>query len=290
MNLAELYKNKNHLFSFEIFPPKQSVSFDAVSNVVDKLCELKPDFISVTYGAGGSVKDNRTVELCEMVKKHKKTEPVAHLTCVGAKKKEVDFLLAELKTLGINNILALRGDKNQNVTEDGDFKYASDLIEYIKNGYGDDFNVLAACYPAGHAESPTQKEDIKNLKHKVEAGASQLITQMFFENEEFYRFRDLIDVAGIDVPVEAGIMPVTNSRQIEKIISLSGATLPSRLTKLISRYGHNDQAMFDAGIAYSIEQIVELLSADINGIHLYTMNNPKVAIKINDAIKGLLTL
>ncbi len=290
MKIGDLYNKKKHLFSFEIFPPKQSTGFSAVSKVVDELCDIAPDFISVTYGAGGSVKNNHTVEICDLVKKKNKTEPVAHLTCNGATKAEIDCLLGQLKECGVTNILALRGDKNPTVTSDGDFCYASELIEYIKSKYGDSFNVLAACYPAGHSDSPTQKEDIKFLKRKVEAGASQLITQMFFDNEEFYRFRDLIDVAGIETPIEAGIMPITNSRQIEKIIALSGATIPSRLAKLISRYGQNDKAMFDAGIAYAIEQIVELLSADINGIHLYTMNNPLVATKINNAISGLLQL
>lgn len=290
MKLGDLYKNKKHLFSFEIFPPKQSTGFSAVRKVVDELCNISPDFISVTYGAGGSVKNNHTVEICDMVKRNGHTEPVAHLTCVGATKSEIDCLLSQLREHGVTNILALRGDKNPAISSDGDFRYASQLIEYIKEKHGDTFNVLAACYPAGHSDSPTQKEDIKNLCKKVQAGASQLITQMFFDNEEFYRFRDLIDVAGIEVPVEAGIMPITNSRQIEKVIALSGATIPSRLAKLIARYGQNDEAMFEAGIAYAIEQIVELLSSDINGIHLYTMNNPAVATRIYQAIKGLLKL
>ena len=288
MNIIEKYKEKNHLFSFEVFPPKQATAFENISEVVDRLAGLEPDFVSVTYGAGGSVKDNRTVELCKILKHNGKSEPVAHLTCVGATKGQIDQLIESLQAIGVSNVLALRGDKNPNVLTDGDFKYASDLVEYIKAKT--DFNIFGACYPAGHSESRNQKEDILNLKHKVDCGVSGLITQMFFDNEEFYRFRDLIDVAGINVPIEAGIMPITNSRQIERIISLSGATMPARLSKLIARYGSNDDAMFDAGIAYAIEQIVELLSADINGIHLYTMNNPLVAERISASIKGLLEL
>ena len=153
---------------------------------------------------------------------------------------------------------------------------------------GDKFNIMAACYPAGHNESVSQKQDIINLKRKVDAGACRLITQMFFDNEEFYRFRDLADVAGIDVPIEAGIMPITNTRQIEKVISLSGASMPARLTRLIAKYGKNDNAMFDAGISFAIQQIIELLSNDISGIHLYTMNNPEVAKSIYRMVKGLL--
>lgn len=280
--------DRKHLFSFEIFPPKQTTSFDNIKSVTDELSKLEPDFISVTYGAGGSIKDNRTVEVCRLIADGKMTTPVAHLTCVGASKEQIDTILQNLQNIGVKDILALRGDKNPNIAIEGDFKHASDLISYIKSQKGDTFNVLGACYPQGHSESLNQKDDILNLKRKVEAGASGLITQMFFDNEEFYRFRDLTEVAGIDCPIEAGIMPITNTRQIEKIISLSGASMPSRLTKLIARYGDSDKAMFDAGIAFAIEQIVELLSSNINGIHLYTMNNPEVAKRIFNSIKGLL--
>ena len=269
-------------------PPKQSTSFDNIKKVTDNLLELKPDFISVTYGAGGTVKDNRTVEVCRLIAESGKSKPVAHLTCIGSTKSQIDEILCSLDSIGVKDILALRGDRNPNVTSKGDFEHASDLIYYIKSKMGDKFNILAACYPAGHSESVSQKADIINLKKKIDAGANELITQMFFDNEEFYRFRDLVEVAGIDVPIEAGIMPITNTRQIEKIISLSGASMPARLTRLISKYGMNDNAMFDAGISFAISQIVELLSSDICGIHLYTMNNPQVALKISNAIKGLL--
>lgn len=287
MNIRDMYKTKKHLFSFEIFPPKVATAFEKVSGVVDELTILRPDFISVTYGAGGSVKDNRTVELCKIVKNSNQSEPMAHLTCVGSSREEISDLLDQLEAIGVTNVLALRGDKNPNVTKEGDFRYASELTEYIKT-VKPHFNVMGACYPAGHCESASQKEDIINLKRKVDAGASGLITQMFFDNEEFYRFRDLAQVAGIEVPIEVGIMPITNSRQIERVISLSSATMPARLSKLLSRYGQNDKAMFDAGVAYATEQIIELLSADVDGVHLYTMNNPLVAKKISDGISGLI--
>lgn len=279
--------NFKRIFSFEIFPPRQTTSFCGVSAVIDALCDMSPDFISVTFGAGGSAKDNRTAELCSMIKQNGKSEPVAHLTCIGSTKSDVDALLDRLEEIGVHRILALRGDRNPNVKADGDFAHASDLISYIKAKRGNKFDILAACYPAGHSESATQKDDIINLKRKVDAGVSGLITQMFFDNEEFYRFRDLAEVAGIDVPIEAGIMPITNSRQIERTISLSGATMPARLTKLISRYGHDDAAMFDAGTAYAVSQIAELLSADTDGIHLYTMNSARVADRINKSVRGL---
>lgn len=283
-----IVNNRKHYFSFEIFPPKQSTSFDNIKKVTDSLLDLSPDFISVTYGAGGTAKDNRTVEVCRLIAESGKSTPVAHLTCIGAKKSEIDEILDKLTEIGVSDILALRGDRNPNVTHKGEFEYASDLIYYIKSKMGDKFNIMAACYPAGHNESVSQKQDIINLKRKVDAGACRLITQMFFDNEEFYRFRDLADVAGIDVPIEAGIMPITNTRQIEKVISLSGASMPARLTRLIAKYGKNDNAMFDAGISFAIQQIIELLSNDISGIHLYTMNNPEVAKSIYRMVKGLL--
>lgn len=280
-------ESKKHNFSFEIFPPKQSTSFDNIKKVTDELLELKPDFISVTYGAGGTAKDNRTVEVCRLIAESGKSRPVAHLTCIGATKVQIDEILFNLEKIGVSDILALRGDRNPNVTGNGEFEHASDLIYYIKSK-SSKFNILAACYPAGHNESPSQKEDIMNLKKKIDAGASGLVTQMFFDNEEFYRFRDLADVAGIEVPITAGIMPITNTRQIEKVISLSGASMPARLTRMIAKYGNSDSAMFEAGSSFAVEQIVELLANDIFGIHLYTMNNPKVAKEIYSRVKGLL--
>lgn len=279
---------RKHTFSFEVFPPKQSTSFENIKRVTDSLIKLNPDFISVTYGAGGTAKDNRTVEVCKLIANSGKSKPVAHLTCIGSTKGEIDEILAALIAIGVKDILALRGDRNPNVTQKGDFEHAVDLIYYIKSKMGDKFNILAACYPAGHNESANQKEDILNLKKKVDAGVSALITQMFFDNEEFYRFRDIAEIAGINIPIEAGIMPITNTRQIEKVISLSGASMPTRLTKLIAKYGNNDNAMFDAGTSFATSQIVELLSSDISGIHLYTMNNPSVAENIYGQVKGLL--
>lgn len=279
---------RKHSFSFEIFPPKNSTSFEKIQMVTDELLTLSPDFISVTYGAGGSAKDNRTVEVCRLISQRGKSKPVAHLTCIGATKEQIDEVLNRLIEIGVSDILALRGDKNPTINSVGDFAHASDLIEYIRAKQGDKFNILAACYPAGHNESANQKQDIINLKKKVDCGVNALVTQMFFDNEEFYRFRDLAEVAGINVPIEAGIMPITNTRQIEKVISLSGASMPSRLTRLIAKYGHNDNAMFAAGTSFAVEQIAELLANDVYGIHLYTMNSVDVAKEIYSRVKGLL--
>lgn len=284
----KLFETKKCVYSFEIFPPKQNTSFEAVTKVIKELEVLAPDFISVTYGAGGSVRDNRTVELCKLIKQTTNMEPVAHLTCMGASKQEIESLLSQLMQIGVKNILALRGDKNPLTISNGEFLHASDLITFIKAKYGDTFDICGACYPTGHNESETQKEDIINLKRKVECGAQHLVTQLFFDNNEYYKFLELIDIADINVPVQAGIMPLTNKRQIERLISMSGATLPAKLAKLISRFGDNGEAMRDAGIAYATEQIIDLIANGARGIHLYTMNNAYVATKITQNIKTML--
>ena len=281
--------NNKQTFSFEIFPPKLTSDFGVVTKAIESMSQLNPDYISVTYGAGGSIQDNRTVELCKIIKKVSNVPPVAHITCVGARRQDLVDILNNLQSNGVNKILALRGDKNSNVQCEGDFIYASQMIEFIRENFGDYFDISAACYPTGHCESVNQKEDIFNLKKKVDSGAKHLITQLFFDNNEFYHFRELCDMADINVPIHAGIMPLTNQRQIQRMIALSGATLPSRLSKLIAKYGDNDKAMFDVGIAFAVEQICELLSNGVAGVHLYTMNNALVAQRITQSIQGLLS-
>ncbi|MEG1790820.1 MAG: methylenetetrahydrofolate reductase [NAD(P)H] [Clostridia bacterium] len=275
-------------FSFEIFPPKATTDLANISRVIEQLCELSPDYISVTYGAGGSTNENHTVEICKLIKKISSIRPVAHLTCIGANKGSIDAILSQLLASGVNDILALRGDKPVNVTLSGEFSYASELVEYIQNAYPNTFNISCACYPTGHNESLNQKEDIFALRNKANKGVSQLITQMFFDNNEFYKFKELCDMAEISTPIHAGIMPLTNIRQLEKIIKMSGATIPARLSKLIARYGDNDTAMKDAGIAFATEQIIDLLASGVAGVHLYTMNNAEVATRIKNNISTLL--
>lgn len=281
-------KDKKQSYSFEIFPPKKTSNFESVVNVIENLCSLKPEYISVTYGAGGSIRNNQTVKLCKIIKNVSDIPPVAHITCIGAKNKDIDDILLQLIENNINNILALRGDLPKEGKTEGDFNYASELVEYINNKYPNKFKISCACYPTGHFESATQKDDIFNLRNKVNKGVDQLITQMFFDNNEYYHFKELCDIAQINVPIHAGIMPLTNIRQIKKIVSLSGATLPSSLTKSIAKYGEDDKAMMDAGIAFATQQIIDLLANGVEGIHLYTMNNVEVATRITNNIKSLL--
>ena len=214
-------------------------------------------------------------------------EPVAHLTCIDAKEDEIKEILRNLKNEGIENILALRGDGNPDTAgRSNDFKYASDLIQFIKKT--DDFNVSGACYPEGHIDCRNLDKDIENLKIKQEAGASHFISQLFLDNEYFYSFMDKTIEKGITVPIQAGIMPVINKKQIERITTLCGSNVPKKFMKIMDRYEHDPIALRDAGIAYAVEQIVDLISSDVKGIHLYSMNNPYVAKSINNSIESII--
>lgn len=285
MKTTEIFKNKTVL-SLEIFPPRRTASIDTIYNTLDELQDLNPDFISVTYGAGGSEANQATLEIASAVKNHYGIESVAHLPCINLDREEVLVMLQEFKEAGIENILALRGDINPDWEPKKDFYYASDLVSFIKaNG---DFNIIGACYPEGHTESSSLEEDIRNLKIKVDAGTDQLITQLFFDNNYFYSFLDKTRQAGINVPVEAGIMPVVNKKQIERMVSLCGVKLPRKFVAMMERYENNPAAMRDAGIAYAVDQIVDLMAQGVDGIHLYTMNNPYIARKIYSAIRSLL--
>jgi len=285
MRTSELFKIKRVL-SFEIFPPKRTDPVNTIYDTVKELKKLNPDFISVTYGAGGSENNRETLKIASAVKNDYGIESVAHLPCINLTKADVVNMLDSLKNAGIENILALRGDINPDFEPKNDFRYASELITFIRE-YGD-FNIIAACYPEGHYECPSIVEDIRNLKRKVDAGANQLITQLFFDNDYFYSFRERAAIAGIDVPIEAGIMPVTNKKQIERIAALCKVKLPRKFLSIMDRYEHNPAAMRDAGIAYAVDQIVDLITQGVDGIHLYTMNNPYVACRIYEAVYSLL--
>ncbi len=286
MRIPELFKNEKTVFSFEIFPPKKTSSIDTVYQTLDGLSSLKPDFISVTYGAGGNVADNKTCEIASAIQDKYHITSAAHLTCVNSTKEEIDIVLERLEKSGIKNILALRGDINPDIPPKKEFKYASELISYIKSK--GDFSISAACYPEGHMETESIIDDIKNLKHKVDMGAEHLMSQLFFDNSHFYDFLEKARIAGINVPIEAGIMPVVNKSQIERMVSMCGASLPVKFAKMMQKYEHNPEALRDAGIAYAIDQIVDLISNGVDGIHLYTMNNPYVAKKISESISSLL--
>lgn len=287
MKIKELYANKP-VISLEIFPPKPESSIDTVLDTIDALSDLKPAFISVTYGAGGSSKAH-TVKIADLIKNKYKIEALAHLTCVGSSTADIDAVLEQLRKSNIENIMALRGDLPEGLSPDilehTEYKYAKDLIAYIKRT--EDFCVGGACYPEAHVECRDSVKDLKNLKLKVDSGADFLITQLFFDNNLFYDFMEKLDILGVDLPVSAGIMPVINKKQIERITGLCGATLPVKFRRILDKYGDNPAALKEAGTAYATEQIIDLLSSGADGIHLYTMNRPEVARKIISHISDI---
>lgn len=285
MNISDLFKKKKALYSFEIFPPKPTADISAVTSTVQKLAALGPDYISVTCSAGGTG-NARTAEIAKLVKSCG-VEPLAHVTCVNSSKSDVSRTLTELADNRISNILALRGDRVEGAKPSDDFRYASDLVSFIRQWSGG-FDIGGACYPEGHPDCPDILTDIRNLKKKVDAGVTHLNTQLFFDNEDFFRFQDMIALAGIDVPVQAGIMPLVKKAHVDRIISLSGAKIPAKISRMIARFYDKPDALMEAGIAYAVSQIVDLLSAGVRGIHLYVMNNAYVAERITESISHIL--
>ncbi len=286
MKISSLFEGGKTVFSFEIFPPKKDGSIDTIYSTLEALSDLHPDFISVTYGAGGTAAGCSTRELVTLIKEKYHTESIAHLTCVNSTKADIDRIIKEFEEYGIENVLALRGDINPNFEPKDDFKHASDLITYMKAR--SNLNFSGACYPEGHAESANIVEDIRNLKIKVDAGAEHLISQLFFDNNYFYDFLEKVRIAGINVPIEAGIMPCTNANQIQRMVTMCGASLPPKFAKMIQRYENNPEAMRDAGIAYAVDQIIDLVANGVDGIHLYTMNNPYIARKISESVEKVI--
>ncbi|MCR5704764.1 MAG: methylenetetrahydrofolate reductase [NAD(P)H] [Eubacterium sp.] len=290
MNIAELFNKDKTVFSFEVFPPKKESGIETVYETLGQLTDLQPDFISVTYGAGGSgVANATTTDLCSHIKNQLGVETIAHLTCLYNTRESVDEILKNLKAEGVENILALRGDANPDYEVKKDFRYASDLTEYIlSKNMG--FHVSGACYPEVHQESDSMRADIMNLKKKIDAGADHLISQLFFDNQAFYDFLEKVRIAGIEVPVEAGIMPVTNKKQIERMVSMCGASIPAKLSKVLQRFGDHPEAMRDAGISYAVDQIIDLVANGVEGVHIYTMNDPYVARKITEGVKSIVNV
>lgn len=286
MKICELFKDNHTVFSFEIFPPKKDGSIETVYKTLDELTDLKPDFISVTYGAGGSQPGCSTREIVSIIKEKYHTESIAHLTCVNSTKADIDRIIEDFKEHGIENVLALRGDINPDIEPKKEFLHASDLIAYMKER--SDLSFSGACYPEGHTEAASLDEDIANLKRKVDAGASHLVSQLFFDNEHFYAFLEKARASGVNVPIEAGIMPCVNAKQIQRMVTMCGASLPVKFTRLIARYGDSPEAMRDAGIAYAVDQIIDLAANGVDGIHLYTMNNPYVARKISESVSKVI--
>ena len=284
MKTAELFENRT-VFSLEVFPPKPDADESVIYDTLNELSDISPDFISVTYGAGGGHNGSKTIQIASDIKHRYGVESVAHLPCIGLKREEAAEILDSLQAHGIENVLALRGDRRDENAPTGDFDHASDLITFIKEHY--DFNVIAACYPEVHPESTSAVDDLKWLRYKADCGADHLITQLFLDNRYFYDFYEKARIAGIKVPIEAGIMPVTNKRQIERMVKLCGVELPKKFVRVLEKYEHNEAALRDAGIAYAIDQITDLIAEGADGIHLYTMNYPYVAHKIYDAVQSL---
>ena len=285
MKISDLCKKKKSL-SFEIFPPKKDSELKNIDETLSVLCELNPDYISVTFGAGGGSNCNSTIEIAKKIKQQYHVEPVVHLTCLHYNKAEMDEFANVLAAEGIENVLALRGDRNPKIQAKDDFRHASDLISYLKPK--NDFCFLGACYPECHPESENKISEMKHLKEKVNAGAEVLLSQLFFNNKQFFRFVEECRIADIHVPIIPGLMPVINAAQIKRMITMCGATFPDRFQKIIAKYEDNKEALFDAGMAYALSQIIDLLVSDIDGIHLYTMNNPLVARKICEGIRNII--
>ena len=287
MKIRDILKDNSPHVSFEVFPPKTDASYEGVRAATKKIAALRPSFISVTYGAGGGTSRN-TVRIASQIKNDLGVTSLAHLTCVSSTKDEVRGVIGQLKEQGIENILALRGD----IPADGEFplpnhyRYACELVEDIKSQ--GDFCIGAACYPEGHVEAAHKKDDIMNLKHKVDCGVDFLTTQMFFDNNILYNFLYRIREKGITVPVLPGIMPVTSAKQMKRICDLSGTVLPERFRAILDRFGEDPDAMKQAGIIYATDQIIDLIANGLNHIHIYSMNKPEVAEAIISNLSAII--
>lgn len=284
MRIGELFGKKKAVLSFEIFPPKAYSGIEGISATLAELAGVNPDYISVTYSAGGS-RNAHTAKLAGMVR-DMGVEPLAHITCVNSTKAEVLAALGELKAAGVENVLALRGDRVEGATST-DFRYASDLVSFIRDN-GFDFDIAGACYPEGHPESESMVDDIRNLKRKVDLGVTHLNSQLFFDNDDYFRFMDMVRLAGITVPVQAGVMPLVKASQFGGIVKMTGAKIPSKISRMYSRFADDAESLTEAGIAYATDQVVDLLSGGVDGIHLYIMNNSYVARRIYDNIRPIL--
>ena len=290
MKLINLLKDEKLSLSFEVFPPKTDTAFENVKTATEEIAALKPAFMSVTYGAGGGT-SKYTLDIAKNIKKMYGVSMLAHLTCVSSTRSTVKERICDMKNAGIENVMALRGDLPPEM-EGTDrskwhYRHAIDLVRELKES-GADFCIGGACYPEVHTESTNQKEDIKYLKEKVDAGCDFLTTQMFFDNNLLYNFLYKIREAGITVPVVAGIMPITNANQIERAIKLSGSFMPQRFKSLVDKFGSDPDAMKQAGIAYATDQIIDLFANNITNVHVYSMNKPDVAQKIKSNLSDIL--
>ena len=290
MKISELLKKESLTLSFEVFPPKSETAFESVKAATEEIAKLKPSFMSVTYGAGGGT-SKYTLDIAKNIKELYGVPTLAHLTCVSSSKEMVHRKIDEIKAAGITNIMALRGDIPaylEDADRSGwDYQHAVELVRELKES-GADFCIGGACYPEIHPESSNQKEDIRYLKEKVDAGCEFLTTQMFFDNNLLYAFLYKIREAGITVPIIPGIMPITNANQVERSVKLSGSFMPQRFKSLVDKFGSDPAAMKQAGIAYAIDQIIDLYANGITNVHVYSMNKPDVAEKIQNNLSEIL--
>ncbi|MGO5095235.1 methylenetetrahydrofolate reductase [NAD(P)H] [Agathobaculum sp. LCP25S3_E8] len=285
MKISDILKQDKVTLSFEVFPPKTSSSYESVARATQEIAALHPDFMSVTYGAGGGTSEH-TVQIAADLHAQYGVNVLTHLTCVSSTRQHVSAMLEKFKQHGIENVLALRGDIPAGGAPENEYHYAAELVRDIKSQ--GDFCVGGACYPEGHVEAANKTEDILHLKEKVDAGCEFLTTQMFFDNNILYNFLYRIREKGITVPVIAGIMPVTNVKQIKRITSMSGTYLPERFKAIVDRFGENPEAMKQAGVIYATEQIIDLIANGVNHIHVYSMNKPEVAAGIQASLSEIL--
>lgn len=292
MKLTEILSNKLLTLSFEVFPPKTDSAFESVESAIFEIAKLRPSFMSVTYGAGGGT-SRYTLDIARDIKNKYNVPTLAHLTCVSSSKNTIKHQIESIKNAGIENIMALRGDIPQDKAGEDrsgwDYHYATDLIRELRE-YDTNFCIGGACYPEIHPESTNQYEDIQHLKEKIDAGCSFLTTQMFFDNNLFYNFMYKIREAGITVPVIPGIMPITNGKQLERALKLSGSFVPQRFKALVDRFGTDPKAMMQAGVAYATDQIIDLYANGITNVHVYSMNKPEVASSIQNNLSDIITV
>ena len=286
MKIIDILKNKRVTLSFEVFPPKTADAVPTALAAAEAIAALHPDFMSVTYGAGGGTSDF-TVHIASAVKKTYGVEVMPHLTCLSSTKEKVTETLQDYKEAGFGTIMALRGDVPADGTRKNDFEHATDLMKQIKS-FDSSMTLGGACYPEGHPESPSLAADIENIRSKVAAGAQFLSTQMFFDNSLFYSYLNRLHAAGIDVPVLAGIMPITNKRILTRSLAMSGTAVPARYIAMVDAYGDSPEAMKQAGIAYATEQILDLYANGVRNVHVFAMNKPDVAKAISENIRPVL--
>ena len=286
MKIIDILKNKRVTLSFEVFPPKTADAVPTALAAAEAIAALHPDFMSVTYGAGGGTSDF-TVHIASAVKKTYGVEVMPHLTCLSSMKEKVTETLQDYKEAGFGTIMALRGDVPADGTRKNDFEHATDLMKQIKS-FDSSMTLGGACYPEGHPESPSLAADIENIRSKVDAGAQFLSTQMFFDNSLFYSYLNRLHAAGIDVPVLAGIMPITNKRILTRSLAMSGTAVPARYIAMVDAYGDSPEAMKQAGIAYATEQILDLYANGVRNVHVFAMNKPDVAKAISENIRPVL--